>query len=770
MSDVNTTSQEENNYSVKHEAPSSPRDKASNNNLESRLEKHIDRQFNSFGQFFQEKIGQVFQVLDHQEMQLKKFAQDTDSRFKDIIQSKSLRTPVSVAVQRDRESIPADGLNTVLQNDPYAKVDVISADDVNNVQDPKLNRRQSSSFFADATNAMSALLLGTSKKNDPPAQNNLVFSSSQAKARSSADSSDDGDYNEDYDEEMEFQGLFGNETNKGSSDMLANNNPAVEENSSTEFNPDDLRGDSTAEFVPLYKKNSAIDFHENIRNIRRTSFTSNAVRKQKSVTLPLQQPAPPPVPPSNPPPPNNNTPPSSNGNTPVPSPSGAGPGFLATVSNAALKSVHYVQTAPSSAHIKLERLHIKAICKFIDDIDEYEIAFHLSLPIPTLIVPTIREQIVSQYGGLTMAKFYMLTKDQIYYILRCECKPTTVLAFILTLQKYVKFDIDKASYSPSINNFKPFYDALLKFHSTFKRYFELMSKDNAVNVPALNGKENGLIKVYIELIPFDYGNRVWRTIKQKGDFNSFKEFENKFFAVISSHYEQYEKSRVVVEHFKVFTSNSFELKKRPNHSVRFKSGLHHIQEVNNTEDTGYHSDVNDHHQVPDSNNEPSSESDSTHEDTHNYQTADEPPSDRTSDDDEAELTEQLHAMMQPSSSKKNNNNGGINNRRPVTNNKPITNSGAPPRSPSSNNSNFSVGSNNRPNSVPNGCFNMLTKGKCSKGNNCTYSHDFAVLQKTCAQYMASFNTSRYNPSNARNPVGNRTLLNNMAAQASDDSA
>ena len=65
---------------------------------------------------------------------------------------------------------------------------------------------------------------------------------------------------------------------------------------------------------------------------------------------------------------------------------------------------------------------------------------------------------------------------------------------------------------------------------------------------------------------------------------------------------------------------------------------------------------------------------------------------------------------------------------------------------------------------------MLTKGKCSKGNNCTYSHDFAVLQKTCAQYMASFNTSRYNPSNARNPVGNRTLLNNMAAQASDDSA
>ncbi len=36
--------------------------------------------------------------------------------------------------------------------------------------------------------------------------------------------------------------------------------------------------------------------------------------------------------------------------------------------------------------------------------------------------------------------------------------------------------------------------------------------------------------------------------------------------------------------------------------------------------------------------------------------------------------------------------------------------------------------------------------------------------------MTLFNTSRYNPSNARTPVGNRTLLNNMVAQASDDSA
>jgi hypothetical protein len=185
---------------------------------------------------------------------------------------------------------------------------------------------------------MSALLL---KKNDPPAQNNHpAISSSQ-------DSSDDGDYNEDYDEEMEFQDLFGNETNKGSWLTTILLSKRIPQPNSILMTSVVIRLLS----LFLYTLNSAIDFHENIRNIRRTFFPSNAIRKQKSVTLPLQQPAPPPVPPSNPPPPNNNTPPSSNGNTPVPSPSGAGPGFLATFSNAALKSVHYVQTAPSSAHI-----------------------------------------------------------------------------------------------------------------------------------------------------------------------------------------------------------------------------------------------------------------------------------------------------------------------------------------------------------------------------------------------------------------------------------
>lgn len=732
-------------------------------------------------------------------------------------------TPPASAIQRARDSIPAEGLNTILKNDSYAQVKDPAAenstskmpakDSSSNVPENSKKlagndpRRQSASFMPFVAS------FGNDSKKQPVNSKPVISSkvdSQQAMDNRKLTAEEAAEFNK-----FKSNAISQQENNKSpasSEDFFCYDAIHAPEARSAEDEED--RSDDFH-----------IDSFSKIRDFRRHSFTSNEARKQKRISNAAtvqQQTSYNNVPNmnnarnnnpamsmqginsgNN----NNNSNNNSNNNNyggggpnsgyfhnpPItpPTPGGgsgpygptAPPPFPSTpfpnnnnsvVSSIGLAPIMYCATPPSVQHIWLASLSLSAILKFMDDVDEYIIAHRIQIPVATRIATSVRDQLCSQYHGLNINMFYSLSKEQVFHILRYECKPRTVLSFILNLQKYVKFELTDKSYVPGPTNFKPFYDALLKYNALFKRYFTIMSEDNAENIPALNAKENGLVKVYIDKIPYEYGQRVWKSFKKNDSFNSWHEFESRFFDVVRDHFEKYEMSRSVSEHFSrassvssnnskpsysssnSYSNNDKKKKYSSNSNVRFSS-LHNIHEADIEVD-----DNDESNQFIDPTNaadeEYSVEEDNqtdgyiTAPDDPQYQTAEEPPDpeDQIVADDDDDLNERLHAMMTNSSNRSNYNNNKIiakpNHNKPAANNHNASHSSKPPAAAPK----------------PNGCISMiLYNGKCNKGSKCTFSHDTQVLQKTCLLFC----DSKYNPKN-RPPIGSRSIVNHMVSETS----
>jgi hypothetical protein len=780
------------------------------------------------------------QSLNIQRQQEQMFLRTEQMMAKMMLQFQ--RTPASAIIQRARDSIPNDGLNTILKNDPYAQVQESSQKPAaNNKVDDKNGDERSKTADRNSTKVAGQ---------DPERRRSASFIPFVSSFMGSS-------YNKQQQEEVMAKPSANPNVNNAD---IGNRKPSAAEvaeakvqSSKSPTNSDDFfcydaihnpgsQNDIEEEQQPNDQAKLHIDSFAKIREFRRTSFTSNEARKQKRLAAaPSQQ--------SNTVPnttvdqaavskinnamlsqsnnkrdhtnynvnqnnygggnvaPNYNT----KNNPPPPPPSGGGPPPVVpsappfvppvTPSHSGMPSSAYSLTPivysaklPSVAHIYLPDLKIDSILKFIDDWEEYIIAHRVEpSSIATRIATPVRDQLCSQYDGMHIAIFYSLSREDLFRILRCECRPRTVLSFILNLQKYVKFEkpADR-NYIPSLLNFKPFYDALLKYNALFKRYLAIMSEDNAENVPAISAKENGLVKVYLDEIPHDYGHRVWKSFKRSDYFNTWYDFESKFWAVVRDHFEKCEMSRCVSEHFNrgVFSSNnavvtssrtssyssnntSYKKKQSGKNNVRF--GFNNMQEVEHDESA---TEVDEPEQYPDFHMgvpeyvaediiQAEDGYNTAPEDSSHYQTAEEPPDYDTpdEDDDETDFNERLHAMTNPQHKQRSNNNHSNQKKilPPKKSNNGYLRSPAPSSVVTRQNSNTPSGRSN----VPNGCFSMILNNSCAKGDKCSYSHDFQVLQKTCAQQAKALDSSRYNPRNIRNPVGNRSIVNHMAS--TDDS-
>jgi len=71
---------------------------------------------------------------------------------------------------------------------------------------------------------------------------------------------------------------------------------------------------------------------------------------------------------------------------------------------------HYVQFTkqqPDYSHIRLTRLSVNHIYKFLNNIIEYQVAYGIALPVSTLIDPNVRDVLIAhQSPKLTLSKFY----------------------------------------------------------------------------------------------------------------------------------------------------------------------------------------------------------------------------------------------------------------------------------------------------------------------------------------------------------------------------
>ena len=209
--------------------------------------------------------------------------------------------------------------------------------------------------------------------------------------------------------------------------------------------------------------------------------------------------------------------------------------------------VQYTRQPPKFDHIKLEKLTIRDIFQFIDDINEYQVAHGITLPVPTLVSHAARDLILARYSNLTMTKFYELSTSKLIHLIQQQVRPETMLAFQINLSRNCSFELPKG-YKPTASNFRPFYDALLQYKAKFLRVYEIMAEDNEENIPETNNKDGGLAKIFIEKIPFEYGTRTFRTLKEK-KFKDIYVFLKKFFDSAKLHYELSKQANYMTQHF-----------------------------------------------------------------------------------------------------------------------------------------------------------------------------------------------------------------------------
>ena len=418
----------------------------------------------------------------------------------------------------------------------------------------------------------------------------------------------------------------------------------------------------------------------------------------------------------------------------------------------------YLRSPPRYDHIVLKRIYIEDVRLFVEAIIEYQVAHKFKLPVTTMLSPRVREEILSKYRQLTLTKFYQLSTEEILQILQLECRPTTTLSFYEMMRKHLKFELP-SGYKPYTANFKIFYDELIAYKYRTLQYFELMSEDNASAIPPILNREGGLIKLWADKIPFDYGQRVCKTVtKQVPTFRDFYEFLHHFYGVAASHYRMYEESKRLEEHFikssnepgKDSATSSNHNKKvaaykaaknRIFNPARRPSSFHNMEDVpesypfdDDPSDTMFfNSDfvTDDSLEAASPDPDPDDSVDPPPED---------PPDDPGQFDSDADsVGEQLDELMYmaPNSAP-----SRPSHQRPP----PVSDVRGKPL-PRSN-------GNNTASAKPNGCFHLLFTGSCQKGDKCSYSHDSNRLQQTHAYYLKQLLSSKYKappPSNNHRP-------------------
>lgn len=188
---------------------------------------------------------------------------------------------------------------------------------------------------------------------------------------------------------------------------------------------------------------------------------------------------------------------------------------------------------PKFEHIRLSYLSIGKVFEFLDAINEYEIANKIKLKVPTLVDKSVRSLIIARTRGLTESKFYALNNKQLFAYITVLVQPESKLDFKEKLERNVEFVLPP-SYKPSATDYRPMYDALLIYRDRFRKVYEIMAVNNEDNVPQCKNKEGGLIKTFLDKIPYEYGARVMMTL---GDakYADIYAFLKAFFDVVEDH-------------------------------------------------------------------------------------------------------------------------------------------------------------------------------------------------------------------------------------------
>ena len=475
-----------------------------------------------------------------------------------------------------------------------------------------------------------------------------------------------------------------------------------------------------------------------------------------------------------------------------------------------LNIVQYTAPVPEYKHIRLSALTVTAIKTFLDAILQYQTAYRIEIPVVTLIDQNVREQLIAREDGFTSIMFYELSTEELIMMLKEQIRPSSKLAFKTALERSTEFPALPVNYRPSVINFQVFYDALLSYKKSFLFVYEILAEDNDQNIPHVTNKEGGLLKSFIDRIPYKYGFNTFQSIKKANEIDNFYTFLRRFYKITDEHYTSYKVARSMQLSFSgtdYFSKNVFQKNRSmfsSSNSMRNGSGdrssngsqshtnrfrLHNsgrrssFSSPNNRQNLGnvQHRPTdavfqNDEHDV-EMNFHDEIVQDSIyddeyfrdlstslfndvgddgvqHDDVEDYVAQSEDSLERDILRDDVDYNnnhegDELfgdHDEDNPTSIPNRSTQMNLNNIKSGGSNNFRNNSGKVILKPSVKNSSSASNTLQKRPDLPRGCFQMLFYGTCQNGDRCKYSHDRNTLSRSYTDYAKMLDSSKFKPS------------------------
>lgn len=245
----------------------------------------------------------------------------------------------------------------------------------------------------------------------------------------------------------------------------------------------------------------------------------------------------------------------------------------------------YRAEVPDSSHIKLKVLSVENVIKFFNDIVSYQSLYGIKFQAPVARIDNeILQQIHSRWDAFSYEALAKLTHEDLRKVLQKLVQPGSLIQFYRQLDKSVQWQAPSTLH-PSPLRYNMFYHALLSLRRDFIDMYEFLSESISDNnfIPACDNKEYGLIKLFVNKIPHEYGKNIMFAITRiKPKFDNIDEFFKEFFKIIEEHRETSMRNK----NFQIFFSSSeyMKIEKLRFASVRVKrtgldNSIHNIDSV-----------------------------------------------------------------------------------------------------------------------------------------------------------------------------------------------
>lgn len=183
----------------------------------------------------------------------------------------------------------------------------------------------------------------------------------------------------------------------------------------------------------------------------------------------------------------------------------------AILGSSALASTTQTQVVlkPPEHSIRLKRLTVREILGFLMHITDYQYAHRVPLHAASLIDPPLVRQLLARHPQLNYASFQAFNNLQVFQLLQFDAMPQTLFDAYHRLDSAVRFFMPNDRYRPSAVDFYPFYTALLAYRREFTAAYDLITGMlQASLIPLFSTKEYGLLRIFLNKIPFMYGQRL----------------------------------------------------------------------------------------------------------------------------------------------------------------------------------------------------------------------------------------------------------------------